>query len=62
MKILLWQVRDKKGYSLAELEELSGVSDSEINAIENQQVSPRLDTLEKLAHALECRICDLFKE
>jgi transcriptional regulator with XRE-family HTH domain len=62
MEILLWELRTSKGLTLIELEERSGVSKSEINAIENAKVSPRLDTLQMLAHALDCRICDLYRE
>lgn len=62
MEILLWELRTSKGLTLKELEERSGVSKSEINAIENAKVSPRLDTLKLLADALSCRISDLYRE
>lgn len=62
MEILLWELRTSKGLTLKELEERSGVSKSEINAIENAKVSPRLNTLKLLADALDCRISDLYKE
>ncbi len=62
MEILLWELRTSKGLTLKELEERSGVSKSEINAIENAKVSPRLDTLKLLADALDCRISDLYRE
>ena len=62
MEILLWELRTSKGLTLKKLEERSGVSKSEINAIENAKVSPRLDTLKLLADALGCCICDLYRE
>jgi len=62
IEILLWELRTSKGLTLKELEARSGVSKSEINAIENAKVSPRLDTLKLLADALGCRISDLYRE
>lgn len=61
MRILLWQVRADKGFTLRQLEELTGISRTTINNIENGKVSPQLDYLEKLAIALEVRITDLFE-
>ena len=61
MEILLWQQRTRNNYTLAQLAELTGISKSEINAIENGKVSPRLDTLERIAKGLGVNIHDLFK-
>ena len=61
MEILIWQQRTKSNYSLVKLAEITGVSKSEINAIENGKVSPRLDTLERIAEGLGVNINDLFK-
>lgn len=61
MEILLWQHRTRNNYTLVELAEKTGISKSEINAIENGKVSPRLDTLESLAAGLGVNICDLYK-
>lgn len=60
MKILIWQVRTEKGFTLVELAKKSGVKKSTINNIENQRVSPTLKQLEKLAIALDTRIVNLF--
>jgi len=60
MKILIWQIRTEKGYTLVELAKKSGLTKSTINNIENQRVSPTLRQLEKLAIALDTRIMDLF--
>lgn len=61
MEILLWKLRTGKNYTLAQLAEITGISKSEINAIENGKVSPRLDTLERLAAGLDVNISDLFR-
>lgn len=62
MIIKIWYVRSKKGISLRRLEELTGISKSEINLIEREdnKRSPTLDQLEKIAIALDVRITDLF--
>lgn len=60
MEILLWEQRNRQKYTLAQLSELTGISKSEINAIENGIVSPRLDTLERLAAGLKVNITDLY--
>lgn len=62
MVILLWQIRNERKLTLKQLSELTGVSVSEINAIENQRVSPKLETLAMLAKGLGCKISDLYKE
>lgn len=61
LEILLWQQRTRNNYTLVQLAEITGISKSEINAIENGKVSPRLDTLESLAAGLGVNICDLYK-
>ncbi|MBQ3513476.1 MAG: helix-turn-helix transcriptional regulator [Lachnospiraceae bacterium] len=61
MEILLWQLRTRNNYTLMQLAEITGISKSEINAIENGKVSPRLETLESLAAGLGVNICDLYK-
>lgn len=61
MEILVWQQRTKNNYTLVQLAEITGISKSEINAIENGKVSPRLDTLESLAAGLGVNICELYK-
>lgn len=51
----LWQIRTAKGYSLRELEELSGVSKTTINNIENGKANPTIETLRLLAAAPRSR-------
>lgn len=60
-KITLWQMRDKKGIKLIALSKVTGVSVSELSKIENNKVSPTLNTLEKIAIGLKCNITDLFE-
>lgn len=61
MEILLWQVRDKKGYTLERLERKSGISKSTLQRIETGETSPTLDSMEKIAKAINVRITDLFE-
>lgn len=61
MRILLWKKRTEKGYSVRKLSELSGISKSSINNIENNKVSPTIKTVEILAKALDCNFIDLLE-
>ena len=57
----LWQIRTAKGYSLRELEELSGVSKTTIKNFETGKPSPTIETLRLLAAALEVELFDLLE-
>lgn len=59
-KMKLWNIRSERNITTRELANLSGISKSEINNIENERYSPRLSQLEKLAVALDTGIVDLF--
>lgn len=61
MKILLWDKRNEKGFTLIRLAEKSGIGKSTLNNIENGKVSPTLFQLEMIAIALNVRITDLFE-
>ena len=61
MKILVWEVRTSKGFTLMELSKNSGIGKSTINNIENGKVSPTLFQLEMIAIALGVNITDLFE-
>jgi len=61
MRIKLWQIRNSKQITLKELEELTGISKSTLNDIENEKVSPNLRTLEQIAKTTGCKINDLFE-
>ncbi len=61
MQVLTWQARSKKKLTLKQLEELTGISKTTLNYIENGITSPTLRQLEAIAIALDCRITDLFE-
>ena len=61
MEILLWQVRDEKGYTLERLEQKSGISKSTLQRIETGETSPTMEAMEKIAKAMNVRIIDLFE-
>lgn len=61
MKICLWERRNEQRYSLSQLANISGVSRSTLNNIENGNVSPTLKQLEAIAGALKIGIVDLFE-
>lgn len=61
MELRIWELRRSKNLSIRELEELSGVSKSTINRLENNNYPPSILALEKIASALECSVKDLFK-
>lgn len=61
MEILTWYARNKKDVTLIELSELTGISKSTLNNIENGRVSPTIEQLEIIAKALGCRISDLYE-
>jgi len=60
MKVYLKEVRKQKKMTLMQLEDLSGVSNSEIRDIENGIKTPRISTLYVLAKALQIPITALF--
>ncbi len=60
MDILTWEVREERNLTLKNLSELTGISKSTLNNIENGKTSPTLKQLELIAIALNVRITDLF--
>jgi transcriptional regulator with XRE-family HTH domain len=60
MKILTWQARRNKKITLIKLSEVSGISKSTLNNIENERVSPTMKQMEAIAKALNMRITELF--
>jgi len=60
MKILTWQARTKKDITLMQLEQMTGISKTTLNYIENGITSPTLRQLEAIAIALDVKITDLF--
>ena len=60
MEIRTWHARHNKNITLKQLQDLTGITKTELNDIENGKKSPTLDQLEKIAKALNVRITDLF--
>lgn len=60
MKVLLRDVRRKRGMNLRQLESKSGISRSALSRIERGEVIPDLYELEKIAEGLGVGIVDLF--
>jgi transcriptional regulator with XRE-family HTH domain len=56
----LRRAREKQGLSVVALAERAGVSPGLISQIENNQTTPLLDTLEKIAHALGTSVSYFF--
>ncbi|MFR5806357.1 MAG: helix-turn-helix domain-containing protein [[Clostridium] symbiosum] len=60
MKILLKEIRIKRGWTLRQVEEMTGVSKSALSRLEKGTVSPSADELEMLAKGLNIGIVDLI--
>lgn len=58
---IVWELRTTRGYTLRQLEEISGISKTEINNIENGKANPTIITLQLLAVALNVNLIELFK-
>ena len=61
MKILLKQIRIRKGLSLRQVEYMTGISHSALSRIENEEVEAGMTTLEEIAKGLHIRISDLYE-
>lgn len=60
VEVLTWQVRQKRGLTLRQLEELTGIGKTTLNNIENGLVSPTLNQVEAIARALDVNMSDLY--
>ena len=60
VKMYLTEIREKKRLSTRELAARSGVSRSHIQRIEAGEANPTIETMCKLAKALEVSVHDLF--
>src|SRR4051794_37026770 len=54
--------RTRRGLTLAELAAASGLSKGFVSQVENDKTSPSLDTLERLAAALDLAVVDLLRD
>lgn len=61
MKILLGDYMVKNNLTSRQVELLTGIPKSTINRIANNQISPRMDTMEQLARGLKIPISSLYK-
>lgn len=60
MKILLGDYMHKNNLTARQVAIYTGVSKSTINRIANNQISPRMDTLEQIAKGLKIPFSSLF--
>ena len=60
MKILLGDIMYERNLTARQVEIMTGVSKSTVSRIANNQIVPRLDTLEELAKGLCIKISDLY--
>lgn len=61
MEIKIWEVRSRKGISLAELSKRTGISKSALNNYENEKRSPNMEQMELIAAALYTSISNLYE-
>ena len=61
MKILLGDIMYERNLTARHVEIMTGVSNSTVSRIANNQIVPRLDTLEELAKGLHIKISDLYE-
>lgn len=60
MDLKVREIRMKQGITLRQLAKLSGISTTQLQAIETGSADPRLSTLLKLAKALQVTIGDFL--
>ncbi len=61
MEIKVYYIRALKGISTRALSKQTGLSIGAINNIENEKISPRMESMEKIARALDVGIEDLYE-
>lgn len=61
MKILLGEYMYKHNLTERQVSYMTGVSKTTIHRIMNEEVSPKMDTLEQIAAGLHIHISDLFE-
>jgi len=59
--ILIKQIRQSKGLTTRQLSEMSGISKSQITRIENNQQTPTIDTLYRIAEALRTSVDSTYE-
>lgn len=61
IEILLREVREKRGLSLAQISKITGISKSHLNYIEKNEKEPSISMLVRISSALNVDIKDLYK-
>jgi transcriptional regulator with XRE-family HTH domain len=56
------EIRESRKYNKSQLARKAGVSKTTISKIENYKESPTIETLEKIAKALDVKVRDLLIE
>lgn len=54
-------MRTKKRFSQEAVAELANIGQNQISELENEHSNPNLDTLVRIAKALNVDVCELFK-
>lgn len=62
MELRIKELISNKGITLKDLASISGISQSNLTNYLKGNISPTLDTLNKIANALNVEVVDLFKE
>lgn len=61
MKLLIYEMRSKKGWSGVVLAKKSGIPQASIYRYEKGEENPTIERLELIAKALDVKITDLFE-
>lgn len=62
MALRLREILKERNLTIAQFAEISGMSQSNISNYMNGNISPTLETLYKISHALDIEITELFKK
>ena len=62
MELIIREVLEKKDIKVSSLAEMVGITRANMSNIVNGKSTPSLDTLERIANALNVDITDLFKK
>lgn len=61
IEMLIRQIREEKGISLNELAKKANVSKAHLSCVERNEKKASIDTLVKIAKALDVEITELYK-
>lgn len=60
MRTRVKELRESRGWTVAELATRTGLSESQVNRIENDKREPSMESLQALASAFGCEVVDLL--